>query len=179
MKNVTLISIALCLFIFCGCEMPSYHYTLVTTGTTYTNDAKDEDPLYRQGALPTVLIMGDSRAIGGGTFSLIPNRLFNLGVGGSTTRGVLNKLYRVPSIRPRYVFIFTGMNDWGRVPLEEFKSNIQDISNYFKSAHVQCVFMEWGLNPAVEERYKPEIKPYGDAYISAPGITYLPIGNLY
>jgi lysophospholipase L1-like esterase len=73
----------------------------------------------------------------------INNRVFNLGISGDTTAGILKRLIPEASIRkPDIILITTGLNDTiravnktapTRTPLSKFRENISDLINQAKA----------------------------------------------
>ena len=59
-----------------------------------------------------VVFLGDSITQGGAWHELFPNRLVrNRGIGGDTTKGILNRLHQVTNGNPSQVFLLIGTND--------------------------------------------------------------------
>ena len=59
-----------------------------------------------------VVFLGDSITQGGAWHELFPNRpVRNRGIGGDTTKGVLNRLHQVTNGKPSQVFLLIGTND--------------------------------------------------------------------
>jgi lysophospholipase L1-like esterase len=59
-----------------------------------------------------VVFLGDSITQGGSWHELFPNRpVRNRGIGGDTTKGILNRLHQVTNGKPSQVFLLIGTND--------------------------------------------------------------------
>ena len=59
-----------------------------------------------------VVFLGDSITQGGAWHELFPNRpVRNRGIGGDTTKGILNRLHQVTNGKPSQVFLLIGTND--------------------------------------------------------------------
>jgi lysophospholipase L1-like esterase len=59
-----------------------------------------------------VVFLGDSITQGGAWHELFPNRpVRNRGIGGDTTKGILNRLHQVTNGNPSQVFLLIGTND--------------------------------------------------------------------
>ncbi|QHJ00600.1 hypothetical protein GT347_23025 [Xylophilus rhododendri] len=61
---------------------------------------------------PTVALLGDSITEGGLWANYFPSqRVLNLGIGGDTTQGMLNRLGPLLAAKPPKVFVMAGIND--------------------------------------------------------------------
>ena len=139
-------------------------------------DLLDPEPIYWPRYDPAVVIMGDSRSFLAYDFPFIKNSIYNLGVGNSTTRGIISRLYRLDSIPHKYVFLTTGINDW-QIPIEEFFMNLATIAAYINNIDGICIITEQGLHP-VQATVQPELVAYGIGMQKIPGSYYLPVGYL-
>ncbi len=81
----------------------------------------------------------------------------NAGISGDTTRGALARLDRdVLAHKPQLVTVMFGMNDLVRVPLDEFKKNLKDISTRCRQSGAEVLFctqdsvMETASRPGVK-----------------------------
>lgn len=78
----------------------------------------------------TVLFLGDSITAGGDWQSWFPDdRVINLGIGGDTTDGVLDRLAEVVEAAPDVIVLLIGTNDFGnhRATAEHVVRNVETI----------------------------------------------------
>jgi lysophospholipase L1-like esterase len=154
--------------------MSGQNLFLIRQGTPY--DLQTPVIQTRSGISPSIMFIGDSRAYLGGTFDSIPNTVYNSGIVGSTTSGVIyTQLKLIKQYMPSYIFMFTGVND---ILLNdstgiEFKRNIMFIISYIKSLSITIVMMDQTINP-VYGGLSPQHQACHDAMINS-GIIYLAI----
>src|ERR1035437_1432976 len=111
----------------------------------------------------------------------INNRVFNLGISGDTTAGILKRLIPEASIRkPDIILITTGLNDIIRAankttptktPLSKFRENIRDLINQAKTI-ADVVFIS--AFPVDEEKTIPLVSSHNHVnnYLLSDAITY-------
>lgn len=75
------------------------------------------------------VMLGDSLIEGGLWSEIFPGaRIANRGVGGDTTRRVLDRIHQVEPLKPKRVFLLVGLNDLARnVPVDQTLSNYTEI----------------------------------------------------
>jgi lysophospholipase L1-like esterase len=137
-------------------------------------DGPDPDPVIWPRYEPKVAFMGDSRGFLAYDFPYIKNTLYNMGIGSSTTRSILKRLYRLDSIMPKYVFIFTGINDY-QIPTSEFQANLIAIAKYISDLGIQCIITEQGAHPQIIQTF-PQIATIGQIMMTIPNSYYLNVG---
>src|SRR5215475_6172002 len=75
-----------------------------------------------------VVMLGDSITAQGEWANILPRRrILNLGVGGDTSAGLLNRLRDVIALKPRIVLVMIGLNDflWEEIPVDLVATHIQ------------------------------------------------------
>jgi lysophospholipase L1-like esterase len=77
-----------------------------------------------------VVMLGDSITAGVEWSGLLPDvKILNLGLGGDTSAGILNRLNDVVNRKPRVVFLMIGVNDFlSDIPLDLVATHIQLIA---------------------------------------------------
>lgn len=97
----------------------------------------DTGVMYRPGASPSIMIFGDSRMHGGGTFDGLSNTVFNCAYPGTTTAGVIYRLHYFDEYRPDVVIIGIGINNAliGTSP-DKYIKDVRSVINHCKGARV-------------------------------------------
>lgn len=92
---------------------------------------------HRQGNTPSIMIFGDSRMYGGGTWDGLDNTVFNCAYPGTTTSGVIYRLHYFDEYRPDIVIIGVGINNtFINTAPEEYIRDIRKIIDHCKGARV-------------------------------------------
>jgi len=100
----------------------------------------------KHGDNPVIMFIGDSRAELGGTFDGLDNTTYNTGAACRTTRGIINyQLDYVQSVKPDYVFIFTGVND-ANISSTEFTTNLGKIVDTCKDTGANVIILDISID---------------------------------
>lgn len=148
-------------------------FELDQSSANYYIDCVDDEPIHKDGEAFKIAIMGDSRAALGKQFTGIESEVYNLGVPGATTWSIRNKLYRIESIRPDFVFVFTGINDRNFMRPEEFKDNLMHISTYLTSRNIKCVIVDQLISPSLYPLVQDKFSQYRAMMDEIPFADYM------
>lgn len=89
------------------------------------------------------VMLGDSMIEGGLWSDIFPgHRIANRGVGGDTTRRVLDRLHQVEPLRPKRVFLLVGLNDLARkVPVAQTLRNYAEIVTRLQAMAAEVIIL--------------------------------------
>lgn len=87
------------------------------------------------------IMLGDSlSARGDWEVLLYPKKVLNLGHDGDTVKGVLKRLYLIPEVKPKALFLMIGINDMSLyLSLDEIYENYIKILEELKSNGIKVV----------------------------------------
>ncbi|WED20617.1 GDSL-type esterase/lipase family protein [Vibrio sp. JC009] len=128
--------------------------TIVVPDITTTSDYKNRIEIIRSYPLSTdgIVLLGDSITYQFDVDKLsVKNKVvYNMGISGDTTRGVIKRLDLVNRVKPEVVFIMIGTNDLGRnIKVKEISHHFQIILDALKTDErkiiVQSVLLSNGF----------------------------------
>ena len=169
-----IISIIVTLILLMACTNP----TNVSVSKSGTIASKSVDPYdsspdiqYRYGNSDWVVVCGDSRAWGGGVYTQLPQSVVNIGIPGSTLRSTVNFIQSTYSLKPKYMFLFTGVNDELFMIYTEFQGWLYWLSNYCYNSNCHMYIMDQTINGSstfIQQCFKALM-------CTVPNTTYLPV----
>lgn len=88
-----------------------------------------------------IVMLGDSITHGGDWNELLNKAdIANLGIGGDTTEGILNRIGDIYLVNPKKCFIMIGINDvFGKIPLETIIGNYRKIIKELRDHNIEVI----------------------------------------
>ncbi len=134
---------------------------------------------------PTIVMLGDSITAGGEWLELFPRvSIVNRGIGGDTTKGIIQRLDEVVNRQPKAVFILIGINDLALgESIEGICDNYRKIIELLQAKTIR-VFIQSTILPGgnvVEERRKKVIelnKRLKALCSSIEGVTFIDLNQV-
>ena len=130
-----------------------------------------------------VVMLGDSITDGGRWHLLFPDEnIINFGIGGDTTKGVLNRIDQVTRAEPRLVFIMIGTNDLSmQTPPEEVAANVHQMVKIITDASPVTKVAIQSILPR-EEKFAATVKETNTLLVDVAdeaGATYVDLYPLF